>query len=217
HLTGVGIPIPVTGNVDLTLEQEGTSKMMCMSVGEVPVPCSDVFSLQNGTITGVADGAQVGDATVGGFPYYCTMTGTLDCPNKKLDNGWIQCTYCIGPLADGGMSCSLLDGVGGTTGVGGHFAGPRSEEHTSELQSLTNLVCRLLLEKIKPRDDLIPRDIRILAVHALPGPARPPPRRTRQKRRRSKSVRQQHFQRAFFCLLPQPQNSALFPFQRLFI
>src|SRR5258706_4565637 len=26
-------------------------------------------------------------------------------------------------------------------------ARPRSEEHTSELQSLTNLVCRLLLEK----------------------------------------------------------------------
>src|SRR5262249_59458179 len=28
---------------------------------------------------------------------------------------------------------------------------PRSEEHTSELQSLTNLVCRLLLEKKKRR------------------------------------------------------------------
>src|SRR5438046_7635462 len=28
-------------------------------------------------------------------------------------------------------------------------AGGRSEEHTSELQSLTNLVCRLLLEKKK--------------------------------------------------------------------
>src|SRR5262249_61189523 len=28
-------------------------------------------------------------------------------------------------------------------------AGARSEEHTSELQSLTNLVCRLLLEKKK--------------------------------------------------------------------
>src|SRR5438093_9156106 len=27
----------------------------------------------------------------------------------------------------------------------------RSEEHTSELQSLTNLVCRLLLEKKNPR------------------------------------------------------------------
>src|SRR5438093_5537057 len=31
---------------------------------------------------------------------------------------------------------------------------PRSEEHTSELQSLTNLVCRLLLEK-KKRENTI--------------------------------------------------------------
>src|SRR5258706_3150699 len=31
--------------------------------------------------------------------------------------------------------------------------GKRSEEHTSELQSLTNLVCRLLLEKKKIRYD----------------------------------------------------------------
>src|SRR5438093_8659392 len=31
----------------------------------------------------------------------------------------------------------------------GHRAPERSEEHTSELQSLTNLVCRLLLEKKK--------------------------------------------------------------------
>src|ERR1019366_5615624 len=30
----------------------------------------------------------------------------------------------------------------------------RSEEHTSELQSLTNLVCRLLLEKKKKTDEL---------------------------------------------------------------
>src|SRR5437016_12376886 len=30
---------------------------------------------------------------------------------------------------------------------------PRSEEHTSELQSLTNLVCRLLLEKKKQTND----------------------------------------------------------------
>src|SRR5437016_12529019 len=32
-------------------------------------------------------------------------------------------------------------------GVGHRAHGGRSEEHTSELQSLTNLVCRLLLEK----------------------------------------------------------------------
>src|SRR5438046_5628894 len=32
-------------------------------------------------------------------------------------------------------------------------AEPRSEEHTSELQSLTNLVCRLLLEKKKKKNN----------------------------------------------------------------
>src|SRR5262249_61504941 len=33
----------------------------------------------------------------------------------------------------------------------------RSEEHTSELQSLTNLVCRLLLEKKKTTNRSLPR------------------------------------------------------------
>src|SRR5437016_8123634 len=33
-----------------------------------------------------------------------------------------------------------------------HADVPRSEEHTSELQSLTNLVCRLLLEKKKKKN-----------------------------------------------------------------
>src|SRR2546430_13396649 len=31
----------------------------------------------------------------------------------------------------------------------------RSEEHTSELQSQSNLVCRLLLEKKKKKDDML--------------------------------------------------------------
>src|SRR5437016_705216 len=44
--------------------------------------------------------------------------------------------------------------IGDFTGMIGDPTGrsatrPRSEEHTSELQSLTNLVCRLLLEKKK--------------------------------------------------------------------
>src|SRR5262249_48320137 len=38
----------------------------------------------------------------------------------------------------------------------------RSEEHTSELQSLTNLVCRLLLEKKKQHPAYIPR-----STHAI--------------------------------------------------
>src|SRR2546426_8614421 len=37
---------------------------------------------------------------------------------------------------------------------------PRSEEHTSELQSPCNLVCRLLLEKKKTRTDHAARRIR---------------------------------------------------------
>src|SRR5437016_8345174 len=36
--------------------------------------------------------------------------------------------------------------LAGAAGLDDH-GGARSEEHTSELQSLTNLVCRLLLEK----------------------------------------------------------------------
>src|SRR5438093_8472535 len=41
--------------------------------------------------------------------------------------------------------------------VGIFVPDPRSEEHTSELQSLTNLVCRLLLEKKKSSSQRLPR------------------------------------------------------------
>src|SRR5437016_10324106 len=47
----------------------------------------------------------------------------------------------------------------------------RSEEHTSELQSLTNLVCRLLLEKKKTR---LLREAHIQHSHA-PAPIRSVP------------------------------------------
>src|SRR2546425_2253248 len=40
-----------------------------------------------------------------------------------------------------------------TTGTANAVLGPRSEEHTSELQSLAYLVCRLLLEKKKRSQD----------------------------------------------------------------
>src|SRR5215213_10982055 len=40
---------------------------------------------------------------------------------------------------------------GRTARSAGRRPWPRSEEHTSELQSLTNLVCRLLLEKKKKK------------------------------------------------------------------
>jgi hypothetical protein len=137
HLTGVGVPIPVAGDVQLTLNQEGASGMQCTIDGEFQ-DCSTVFSLQNGTITGVADALNIGDASAGGFPYFCTMTGTLDCNTKKLVHGWIQCTYCVGPLADGGMACSLLNGVAGTDGVGGHFAGPLTADYDVSALAFVN-------------------------------------------------------------------------------
>src|SRR2546427_4010075 len=40
----------------------------------------------------------------------------------------------------------------------GHVRRPRSEEHTSELQSQSNLVCRLLLEKKKKKNSNYSRD-----------------------------------------------------------
>src|SRR5256886_6392930 len=51
-----------------------------------------------------------------------------------------------------GIGCHIQDGVGRNgIGLGAALAPIRSEEHTSELQSQSNLVCRLLLEKKKSR------------------------------------------------------------------
>src|SRR2546427_7928711 len=63
-----------------------------------------------------------------------TMTGL---PTKSLDEkGWPS-TVCDSKLGRGRPRSSCeTDGM-------------RSEEHTSELQSQSNLVCRLLLEKKK--------------------------------------------------------------------
>src|SRR5258705_10275105 len=41
---------------------------------------------------------------------------------------------------------------GELAGTRGHQAAPRSEEHTSELQSLKHIVCPLLLEKKKAEE-----------------------------------------------------------------
>lgn len=116
HLTGVGIPIPIEGTVSLTLDAAGSAGTTCTLDG-VNEDCSNLLSLQGATITGVADQTHGGDAAIGGFPFSCAITGALDCQANELVDGWIQCTYCVGALAAGGMACSL-------SGVGGHFAGP---------------------------------------------------------------------------------------------
>ncbi len=112
---GAGINIPVIGDVQLTLESMGSDVKTCQFVNEGE-QCSNFFTLQNGTISGTADGL---------FPYFCNMTGTLDCANKVLLGGWITCTYCVGfGLQDGGQEC-LLD----TPISQGKFAGPLTADY----------------------------------------------------------------------------------------
>src|SRR5256885_2926843 len=61
-----------------------------------------------------------------------------------------------------GRSGSLVDGNGYGTGGWIRFLA-RSEEHTSELQSPCNLVCRLLLEKKKEQlVDLVRRILKLV-------------------------------------------------------
>src|SRR2546427_9192710 len=56
---------------------------------------------------------------------------------KGFSWGWFPCCLTC--------ACTCRTGRHG----GGPLTGIRSEEHTSELQSQSNLVCRLLLEKKK--------------------------------------------------------------------
>src|SRR5205814_4790724 len=51
-------------------------------------------------------------------------------------------------------SCVGVAGAPATCVAGAEASTTRSEEHTSELQSLRHLVCRLLLEKKKKRSQL---------------------------------------------------------------
>src|SRR5262249_61034967 len=53
---------------------------------------------------------------------------------------------------------------------GDHDPQTRSEEHTSELQSLTNLVCRLLLEKKKKKQQtlLLHKQPKSITIHDPP-------------------------------------------------
>src|ERR1700722_18866467 len=76
-----GIPLTVSGNVELTLDQKGSADQTCtisvVGEGTTTESCSEVFTLSGGTITGVANQAgMIGDVGIGGFPYFCSMTGT---------------------------------------------------------------------------------------------------------------------------------------------
>src|SRR5439155_3552195 len=70
----------------------------------------------------------------------------------------------IGAIKDAG--CSIKDV---------EIEQPRSEEHTSELQSRGHLVCRLLLEKKKLQDELLLLFLVALVVSCLEAVTNLPP------------------------------------------
>src|ERR1022692_4219896 len=82
----------------------------------------------------------------------------------------------------------------------------RSEEHTSELQSPCNLVCRLLLEKKKNRSDL-PRGLNQVEARlsSLPVPLAP--------LLGLLAATDLFF---FFLMIRRPPRSTLFPYTTLF-
>src|SRR2546427_6591877 len=71
------------------------------------------------------------------FPYTTLFRSLLSHPEDQRDHLYL-------PRTRAGRLGSSSRGGRGKIG-----AGTRSEEHTSELQSQSNLVCRLLLEKKK--------------------------------------------------------------------
>src|SRR5260370_29935786 len=81
---------------------------------------------------------------------------------------WRSCGFCTGTLA---RACT--GHAAGRHAVAGRQRTRRSEEHTSELQSHLNLVCRLLLEKKKKLGAFettpkVPQSPRVTAPSAHP-------------------------------------------------
>src|SRR2546430_13715871 len=81
------------------------------------------------------------------FPYTTLFRSLRPLAGHGIDRGVPPEAVCVGVGILHGRTVIVdhpLGTVGGAAGVPS-----RSEEHTSELQSQSNLVCRLLLEKKK--------------------------------------------------------------------
>src|SRR6266403_1318206 len=99
-----------------------------------------------------------------------------------------------------------LPAGGGGLRVCPHCSGNRSEEHTSELQSRRELVCRLLLEKKKnvalaPSSALAAWAALPMTRSLIPSPSRDTP---------------PGYSFFFFLMIRRPPRSTLFPYTTLF-
>src|SRR5690606_42037521 len=80
----------------------------------------------------------------------CAAICLIERLTRLLQSG--PCVWCFWPCSRDQVACpddlravARLEPLGEFTLAGAHRTGKRSEEHTSELQSRENLVCRLLL------------------------------------------------------------------------
>src|SRR5688572_33504946 len=78
--------------------------------------------------------------------FFFNDTATTEIYTLSLHDALPICLGCAGPVAVRGVDQS--DAAGREQQIRDSI---RSEEHTSELQSQSNLVCRLLLEKKKKK------------------------------------------------------------------
>src|SRR5699024_12679631 len=83
------------------------------------------------------------------FPYTTLFRSTVD--DLKRAAAVMETLYTHAPYAAHlkrrGNKQTIMLGFSDSTKDGGYLMANRSEEHTSELQSRFDLVCRLLLEK----------------------------------------------------------------------
>src|SRR5690242_21269225 len=96
-------------------------------------------------------------------------------------------------LSSAAAFASAMDGNPDHCATRSRLTAKRSEEHTSELQSHVNLVCRLLLEKTNPGLPEAARSLHLRPCHRLaprrPDHRRAPPRPTVQPAGAGRSAR----------------------------
>ena len=87
--------------------------------------------------------------------FFFNDTATTEIYTLSLHDALPICHNSSSGTSSSSGSSSSGSSKSGSSSSGCSISGSRSEEHTSELQSLTNLVCRLLLEKKKKKTQFI--------------------------------------------------------------
>ena len=80
---------------------------------------------------------------------YTQLASDIDETETYVDTGSYIFNALVSGSVFGGVSGNKITAIAGESSTGKTFFSLRSEEHTSELQSHSDLVCRLLLEKKK--------------------------------------------------------------------